>query len=226
MSALAFTVISTGFAVPADARRKCIESVRSQFRPPLGPAYDHVYIDAAEHPGGPKAHFENLTEAVSKLPDDRIVACVDGDDWLGPPSALVTVARYFAAGAWVTYGSFQFADGRRGVPSDPYLPGEDIRRAPWKATHLKCFKAGLFKKIKHEHLKLPNGEWIPYARDLALMFPLLEMAGPKRTAHIPTLLYIYNWGNSTEFKGDAEFRRAEAECVKYVRGLPPYAVLP
>jgi hypothetical protein len=225
MSALAFTVISTGFAVPPEARRKCIESVRSQFRPPLGPAYDHVYIDAADQ-DPPKSHFENLIEVISKLPDDRIVACLDGDDWLGPPSALVTQARYFAAGAWVTYGSFQFADGRRGCPSEPYLPGENIRKVPWKATHLKAFRAGLFKKIKHEHLKLPNGEWLPHARDLALMFPLLELAGPKRTAHIPTLLYVYNWRNSTEFRGNAETRKAERECVKYVRGLPPYEELP
>lgn len=224
MSALAFTVISTGFAVPADARRKCIESVRSQFRPPLGPAYDHVYIDAAEQ-DPPKSHFENLIEVIGKLPDDRIVACLDGDDWLGPPSALVTVARYFAAGAWVSYGSFQFADGRRGVPSEPYLPGENIRKVPWKATHLKAFKAGLFRRIKHEDFKM-NGEWLPHARDLALMFPLLELAGPARTAHVRECIYIYNWANSTEFKGNAETRKAEAECVKYVRGLPPYEVLP
>jgi len=220
-----FTVISTGFRVPPEVRAKCVSSVRAQFPPPIGPAFEHVYMDAAEQ-SPPKAHFENLVEVIGKLPDDRIVACLDGDDWLGPPNALCTVARYFAAGALVTYGSFRFADGRRGCPSGAYQLGEDVRRAPWKATHLKCFRAGLFKRIQHEHLKLPSGEWLPHARDLALMFPLLEMAGHGRVAHVAEEIYVYNYALSTEFTGGEDVRAAELECVKYVRGLPPYEVLP
>jgi hypothetical protein len=216
-----FTVLSTGFKVPADIRKKCLTSVARQFRPPLGPEFDHIYIDAAEQ-ATPKSHFENLVDVINKLPDDRIVASLDADDWLGPPNALCTVARYFAAGAQVTYGSFMFADGRKGQPNAPYYPGENIRQVPWKATHMKCFRAGLFKRISHDHLKLPSGEWIPHARDLALMFPMLEMAGPDRVAHVNEVIYVYNFATSTEFTGDEEMRKAERECVKYVRSLPPY----
>ncbi len=219
-----FTVISTGLRVPREVRWKNQSSVAAQFRPPMGPAVEHVYLDAAELPGEP-AHFEQLVGVIDGLPDDRIVASLDADDWLGPPNALCTVARYFAAGALVTYGSFRFADGRRGSPSDAYQPGEDVRRAPWKGTHLKCFRAGLFKRIKHEHLKR-DGVWLPHARDLALMFPLLEMAGPRRRAHVQEEIYVYNFALSTEFRGDAATRAAELECVRYVRGLPPYEVLP
>lgn len=215
-----FTVISTGFNTPPDAARKCVESVRKQFRPPMGPDYEHVVRE------GPTPHFQNLVEVIGKLPDDRIVACVDHDDWLGPPSALCAHARRFAAGAWVTYGSFIFADGRRGEPSTPYRPDENPRKAPWKATHLKCFKAGLFKKIKHEHLKDAEGRWLEHARDLALMFPLLEMAGYARTAHVQEVVYVYHWANSTEFRGSEEVRAEEAKILKYVRSLPPYEVLP
>lgn len=216
-----FTVISTGAPdTPPDALKKCIESVARQFRAPIGVDFEHVVL-CNEQP-----HFQNLVDAIGKLPDDRVVACLDADDWLGPPSALTTVARYFAAGALVTYGSFAFADGRHGNPSTAYGPEEVVRAAPWKGTHLKCFKAGLFKRIRLEHLKLPSGEWIPHARDLALMFPLLEMAGPKRRAHVAEVVYVYNWSNSTEFRGPNEVRAAERECVRYVRGLPAYEVLP
>lgn len=225
MTPIRFAVISTGFGVPLDLRRKCLDSVRAQFRPPMGPEVEHVYVDAAEQKP-PRAHFENLVEQVGRLPDDRVVACVDGDDWLGPPSALCTVARYFAAGALVTYGSFRFADGRRGQPSEGYAAGEDVRTVPWKGTHLKCFRAGLFKRIKLEHLKGPDGEWLEHARDLALMFPLLEMAGPARRAHVAEEIYVYNLATSTEFRGGEAVRAAERECVRYVRGLPPYEVLP
>ena len=219
-----FTVISTGLRVPADVRRKCEESVARQFRPPHGPAFEHVYLDAAEKPGEP-AHFAQLVEVISTLPDDRIVASLDGDDWLGPPNALCTVARYHAAGALVTYGSFMFADGRKGCPSGAYHPGADIRTAPWRATHLKSFRAGLFKRIKHEHLQR-DGVWLEHARDLALMFPLIEMAGPARVRHVSEAIYVYNLATSTEFTGGEEVRRAERACVQYVRGLPPYEALP
>jgi hypothetical protein len=189
----------------------------------MGPAVEHIYVDAAEVGG--KAHFANLVEVISGLPDDRIVASLDGDDWLGPPSALSAVARYFAAGALVSYGSFRFADGRRGCPSEPYETGENVRKAPWKATHLKCFRAWMFKRIKHEHLQR-DGLWLRHARDLALMFPLLEMAGHARTAHVREEVYVYNFANSTEMRGNAATRAAELEDVRYVRGLPQYEVLP
>lgn len=216
-----FTVISTGAPdTPTDALRKCVDSVARQFRPPIGVDFEHVML-CNERP-----HFENLVDAIGKLPDDRVVACLDADDWLGPPNALTTVARYFAAGALVTYGSFIFADGRYGSPSTAYEPGENPRTSPWKATHLKCLRAGLFKRIKPEHLQDAAGQWLEHARDLALMFPLLEMAGPKRVAHVSEVLYVYNWGNSTEFRGTEATRAAERECVRYVRGLPPYEVLP
>lgn len=215
------TVISTGAPdTPTSALKKCRASVAAQFRLPVGVDFEHVVLC------NPKPHFENLTEAIAKLPDDRIVACLDADDWLGPPNALTTVARYFAAGALVTYGSFIFADGRRGAPSTAYEPGESVRAALWKGTHMKAFKAGLFKRIKPEHLKLPSGEWIPHARDMALMFPLLEMAGPSRRAHVAEVVYVYNYANSTEFHGPEAVRAEERECVRYVRGLPVYEVLP
>ena len=98
--------------------------------------------------------------------------------------ALAIVAEHFEAGAWVTYGSFVFADGRPGSPSSAYEPAEDIRAAIWKATHLKCFRAELFRAIDHDDLCLPSGEWLPHARDLAIMFPLLELAGPARSVHV------------------------------------------
>jgi hypothetical protein len=235
-----FTVISTGFRVPPDVRARCVESVRAQCSQVS--LSRHVYIDAEEQ-GPPRAHFQNLVDVISRLLDNEVVVSLDADDWLATPHALCTVARYFEAGALVTYGSFRFADGRPGCPSGAYLPGEDVRAAPWKGTHLKCFAAGLFKRIRHEDLKHPSErilcgdercvarhdhgmEWLPHARDLALMFPLLEMAGARRRAHVSEVVYVYNLATSTEFTGDAATLAAERECVRYVRGLPPYKELP
>lgn len=207
-------VVSTSYAPPSHATAKCLYSVASQTL-----HAEHVYIDAAlQDP--PRSHFENLLNATAVAEDEEIVVCLDGDDWL-LPGALARVKQEHDAGALVTYGSFVYADGRPGFAAPPKGP---LRSAPWTTTHLKTFRAGLLRKIDPKHLRGPDGKWLEHARDLALMFPLLEMVGP-RAHFIPDVLYVYNFANSTEHLGDAAMLRAEREAVAYVRGLPPYEAL-
>ena len=208
------TVISTGCGPVT--REKCRASVRGQ----VGVEFDHVVLDAAEqHP--PRPPMINLIDAVADLPDERIVVHLDLDDWLARRDALLIVERMHHAGAWLTYGSFEFADGRFPQWMGPYKPGEDVRRSQWRGSHLKTFRAGLFRKIKPSDLML-DGLPIEHARDLAAMFPMIEMAG-QRAVFCPAVLAIYNYGSSTEFTGDEAVWEAERRCVAHVRGLPAYA---
>lgn len=208
------TVLSTGLNVPTDYREKCLASVAEQTAD-----HEHIYLDS------PEAHFSKLTRIIRELPDDRIVVSLDGDDWLAGPTALATVQGYYDGGALVTFGSFVHAVGLDGCGcpgfSAPYGPEEDIRKAPWRATHLKTFLAGMFKRIRPVDLREREGDWLPFARDLALMFPLLEMAGPL-AVHVPEVVYVYNHANSTDVIGTEEDKAAERRCVAYVRGLPKY----
>jgi hypothetical protein len=187
---------------------------------PEGIDIGHEYIDAGDQ-RPPEAHFANLIAVLADEPPDTVVVALDGDDWLARPDALVHVARAHAAGAWVTWGSFVFADGRPGFAAD-LPPGADLRRIPWVATHLKTFRAGLFHRINPAHLKGPDGRWLEHARDLALMFPCIEMAGPERCRFIPEPLYVYNEHASTEWNATPAVLAAQARDVAYVRGLPPY----
>jgi len=204
-------VISTTYAAPEKARSRCLDSVAVQDCPHV-----HHYIDALEQTP-PRSHFENLITTIAPLADDDIVASVDGDDWLAVGGALEIVQRAHDRGALVTYGSFRHADGRPGFARQLQGPP---REQPWVTTHLKSFRAGLFKKIDHEHLKY-CGRWLEHARDLALMYPLLEMAG-SRAVFVPEVIYVYNYGNSTEFNGNATTLAQEREQVAYVRSLPEY----
>ena len=206
------TIISTGWAPPT--KQRCVDSVAAQ----VGVKCEHVVIDAAlQDP--PREHFENLIEAVEALPDDRVVACVDLDDWLADEYALAKVAAMHVDGALVTYGSFRFSDGREGWAT-PYAPGEDIRKT-WRATHLKTFRAGLFKRVRREDLTY-RGAWAKHARDHLLMFPMIEMAGP-RARFCPDVLYVYNRDSGAYSEGD---RREEQRLVDHARSLPPYPPLP
>lgn len=216
-------VISTSYDPPADAKARCLASVPSDV--------DHRYVDAAlQDP--PLSHFENLLGILNMgagAPDDEVIVSLDGDDWLldgdRVPGALARVQAEHDRGALVTYGSFQYADGRPGFARElTAAEWQAPRQAPWVTTHLKTFRAGLLRKIDPEHLRY-QGRWLDHARDLALMFPLLEMCGPERARYIPEVLYVYNYANSTEFRGGAEVLAAEREQVRHVRSLPPYARL-
>lgn len=180
----------------------------------------HHYLELPERPESGFPHFPALCEIIDQLNDEEIVVSLDGDDWL-LPGALARVQAEHDAGALVTYGSFRYSDGRPGFAQQ--LTGA-IRRSPWVTTHLKTFRAGLFKRIDRAHLKDRDGRWLENARDQALMFPLVEMAGA-RAHYIPDILCVYNAANSDEFRHGGNFITRERAASAYLRALPKYEVL-
>ena len=178
--------------------------------------YEHIYIEASEQNPVLRAE-ENFFEVVRSLPPDSIVCCLDGDDWLAHPDVLAGIEAIYDIwpSTLVTYGSFVFADGRPGFAAPVQWPP---RQHAWTATHLKTFKAGLYQKIRPEDILS-----FPLARDLAMMFPLLEMAGPERSVFNPTIDYVYNYGASWEFNtaSRADLVR-EQVYVKQLRSMKEY----
>jgi hypothetical protein len=123
----------------------------------------------------------------------------------------------------MTYGSYRNADGRLGHCSQ-YMK-EDFRHDMWRASHLKTFRAGLFKQIREEDLKDDQGNWLELCVDLAVTFPMLEMSGLKHSKFIPNILVVYNTLASFEHNTDAEGRAREANVAAMLRNRTPYAKL-
>lgn len=205
-------VVSTG--MNCDSRSRCIDSVKRQ----RFVSVQHLIVDA-EKDEPPRTKIENLRASIARLPAEQVVCVVDLDDWLEPDYALVKVVEAHREGAWATYGSFRYADGRRGWAAQVYDP----RGGPWSATHLKSFRAGLFQAVKDEDLRGPTecGGWIDRADDLAYMIPILEMAGD-RTKFISEMLYVYDFAQSFEFNAKPEARQHELNCAAWVRSRPRY----
>ena len=137
--------------------------------------------------------FDKLLPLWRSFDDGDVIVWLDGDDALATKTALATVAMTHDAGALVTYGQFMWADGSLGFASPV---GPDPRAEPWRATHLKTFRAGLVKQIKDEDLRDEDGEYYKYVTDQCVMLPLLEMA-PERSIFIPKILHLYN-GDSNQ----------------------------
>jgi hypothetical protein len=130
------------------------------------------------------------------------VVWLDGDDWLVRPDALAVIQAMHDGGAWVTWGSFEFSDGRPGFAADLDW-SQPVRAQSWVATHLKSFRAGLFRRIAQVAPHPPQTPW-----DMLVMFACIEMAGRDRCKFCPEVLCAYNFANSNEWRnGPGEERR-------------------
>jgi glycosyltransferase involved in cell wall biosynthesis len=176
---------------------------------------------AAKH--GVRVHEEETRTASlfklwrrwSKLDPDDVIVWLDGDDALATPSALRTVLDAHERGALVTYGQFIWGDGRPGFAAPV---GPCPRAEPWRATHLKTFRAGLVQRLTPLDLMGPDGDWYAHGTDRAVMLPLLELAGPRRSLFIDRVLYVYSRPSEDERHVD---RTAEAAAVAHIHGRPP-----
>lgn len=209
--------ISTAYRPSPAVRHRCEKSVRNQTVP-----VQHIYI--ADEVGG--YHLENLYNAVRQLDPADVVLSLDGDDWLLDDHAAEIVQRSYERGAWMTWGQYaQFENGKRSRVghSHDHKRRRECRLHPWYASHLKTYRAGLFQQIRIEDLQR-DGAWLPQCCDLAVMFPLLEMADD-RGMFIPQVLYGYDYTDRRARKHDVPGTHLNIEqCAseRYLRSRPVY----
>jgi hypothetical protein len=151
-------------------------------------------------------------------PEDVIVM-LDADDWLYDSTALSTVAHaYNKPGTLLTYGSYEALSGTPSRFNGAYKPSERVRQAKWRGSHLKTFKVKLWMHLPSRYLMGRDGKFLPTCYDLAVMMPLMEMAGLARCVHIPQVLYVYNDQNpANDHKVNREQQKRDE---RYVRRLP------
>lgn len=161
--------------------------------------------------------------------DDDVAVALDGDDWFADDGVLARVAAAYAdPSTWITYGQFVFWDG----PDAPSRPGfaapiadpARARQLPWTATHLKTWKAFLWRRIRRGDLLGPDGGFWEAACDQAFMLPMIEMAGTAHARFLPEVSYVYNQETPlNEFKVAGDQPRIYMDAI---RRLPPHAALP
>ena len=143
--------------------------------------------------------LQNLYDTINSCADDDIIITLDGDDWFANQNVLDKLAStYKDPNVWLTYGQFIcYPDNGAGCSSK--IPPEiikqnSIRSYRWCTSHLRSFYAWLFKKINKADLIDKNGKFYAVTWDLAMMYPMVEMAG-EHSIFIPDILYVYNRGN-------------------------------
>lgn len=168
----------------------------------------------------------NLYTAIHSCPSDAVVVIVDGDDWLYHPYVLKELNQVYANNdVWMTYGQYmRYPDNQIGccapVTKD-FLRDAKARQGKWQYTHLRTFYAGLFQRIPVSDF-VTEGKFFDATYDLAIMFPMLEMARD-HAYFIPDVNYVYNYSTPLN---DAKMRLKEQERLeRIIRAKPVYSRL-
>ena len=148
-----------------------------------------------EHQGLCKNMYEIIktAERLMDIDDEAVAAVFDADDKLSK-HALETVAKRYAGKpkTLITHGSYvKMSKGRRTKISKPNPRKGNIRKLPWRSSHLKTIKWKVIKQVREDWFKDSKCNWLPAASDLALMFGCIEIAGLKRVAFVKEPIYLW-----------------------------------
>jgi len=176
-----------------------------------------------------KYALKNIIDGINLLKpsDEDVIINVDGDDWLYNNTVFDKVNEvYNKTNCLITYGNYiRFPDNRMGhcnKYSDNTIQNNSYRQSGWLASHLRTYKYKLWKNIKESDFLDDQGKYLEVACDLAIMFPMLEMAGP-RQEFINSPLYVYNMSNpNNDFKKIPEKQR---HCDRFIRSKEKYEQL-
>ena len=145
----------------------------------------------------------NIHKAIMEYcePND-IVVLLDGDDWFPNNKVLKYINEFYChTDCWIMYGQATWSTGQKGFAS-AYSPEKflHLRKTAFKISHIRTFRAGLYQKIKEQDpdfscMKDKDKKWYKMTYDVAIMFPIMEMAGLDKIRYNDKPLYIYNFEN-------------------------------
>lgn len=158
------------------------------------------------------------------LPED-IVCVLDGDDYLVGSGALGIVSDlYDRTGCLVSYGQYEDDSGAVGhCQSYRRENFENLRSHGFLSSHLKTFRYSLYVEVMRqdplcERYRREDGGFLDMAWDVALMTPLLEVAGFDRVAFNPEVVYHYTQHDGNEHRVDSG---RQQECCRIALSKAP-----
>ena len=185
----------------------------------------YVYIVNKSRKG---AMYNHQFAALNLTAYNDIIVHLDGDDYLPNKKVLSFIDSVYSEGdCLLMYGQYTRETGGHGT-SKPFESEEsynNLRELPFVFSHIRTFRSGLFHEIKEQDsdlncFKNKEGQWFDVSCDVAMMTPLLEIAGYDRIKFNDTSLYIYNDTNPI-----SDFRTKlmkQESTERYIRGQKPF----
>ena len=173
--------------------------------------YDNFYIRKNPRRLGALNNINEMLSLEIKEPSKTIDILLDGDDYLYSGDVLnIIYEKYLNTNCLITYGSHLSSHGVQGKKYPWFIRKFNLyRKYFWYASHLRTFRHDLWLSVNPNDLLDKNGQYFSVAWDLAIMYPMLEMAG-NRQEFVQDLLYVYNDQNPIS---DHKIRRREQISV-------------
>jgi glycosyltransferase involved in cell wall biosynthesis len=168
-------------------------------------------------------NYDQVIRNNPNIKDNDVVVEVDGDDWLPDSKTLTRINNvYLNENVWVANGSFKYSNGSKGF-SSKQENFNNLRGSRFTASHIRTWRAFLWRNIKEEDLKDENGSYWKVTGDLSFMFPMLEMSGEERYVFMDEVNYVYNEENPiNDHKVDLTMVN---EFANKIRAMKPYKKL-
>lgn len=168
-------------------------------------------------------NYDQIIRNNDLINDDEVIVEIDGDDWLPDSKVLERInSIYSDENVWIANGSFRYSTGSRGF-SSKQTNFHSLRNSRFTASHIRTWRAFLWRKIEQEDLKDQNGSYWKVTGDLSFMFPMLEMSGEERYRFMSDINYVYNEQNPiNDHKVDLNLVN---EIANKIRNKKPYSRL-
>jgi len=165
-------------------------------------------------------NFDRTIRNNPNIADEDVCVEVDGDDWLPDDKVLQRIHDvYLNEDVWIANGSFRYSSGSQGF-AKRQENFDSLRTGRFTASHIRTWRAFLWRAIKDTDLRDENGDYWQWSGDVCFMFPMLEMAGPEHYHFMPEINYVYNeWNPINEHKVDMGMVTDHATKI---RQLPKY----
>lgn len=187
--------------------------------------YNFEYIQTKENKG--PCYSRDLAIHSSNLDDEDILVLIDGDDELYDKYVLEKLNNYYSnEDILITFGNYvrKLKNGiiekrtrlnKRKINLKRLIKKKAFRKSPFFFSHLKTCKYKLYKKINKEDLKDEKGNFIRSATDIAIMYPMLEMAGDK-IKFIEDKMYKYTYDHEESFHNNLKKKRIQTKNYLYL----------
>lgn len=153
-------------------------------------------------------------------PDDEDIICLlDGDDFLFRKNSLEIINDLYNDQTLLTYGQYIWPNGAIGH-CRPYdqISFKMLRNGGYWASHFRTFKFKLYKELLTQDPELlcykdSSGEFFKTCYDIAIMTPLMEIAGLSRIKFNPQPVYYYRIHDKNDHAVDAAKQKLDEKIL-------------
>ncbi len=165
----------------------------------------------------------SIKQAVSEIcvnPKSAIF-WLDGDDWLMEKTAISEMMSCHEEYD-IVWSQFYHKGLQKTGCCGP-LQGGDHRKNLWRSSAMRSFKKHLFDRIE-DHSFRNGSEYLESAIDMAMMFPMIEMAGREKCYYLDRVFYFYNTTPNC-MHGTRQGAITQKNNEMIVRGKKPYGMI-